>query len=144
MVLHDEDRQDCKKLKGRLEKIARDAGLTTQSRRRRDRAYQVLNRIVVEELEAWFFGDVPALVKAYPHVPLTLGERARFRDPDAIKGGTWEALERVLQEAGYYPRGLPKIETARSISAHMDPDRNTSRSFHLLRDSLRTLVTQRP
>lgn len=83
---------------------------------------------------------MPALVAAYPGVSPHLGKQARYRNPDAIVGGTWEALERVLQRAGYYPGGLPKIEAAANISEHMDPDSNTSKSFQVFRDALRTLA----
>lgn len=138
VVLRDEDRKDCHQLKAMMEEMADGCGLITKSQARSGQNYQVINRIAIEELEAWFFGDIPALVRAYPGVPATLGEKARFRDPDAIRGGTWEALFRVLQRAGYY-RGLrrpPKKELARNISMHMDPDRNRSRSFQVFRDAL--------
>ena len=62
--------------------------------------------------------------------------QAKYRDPDAITGGTWEALERLLQKAGYFKTGLRKIEAARSIAAHMDPTRNTSQSFQVFRSAL--------
>lgn len=68
VILIDEDRQDCQKLKQQLERAAIDAGLTTKSTAS-DAAFQVVNRIAVEELEAWYFGDVEALVKAYPRIP---------------------------------------------------------------------------
>ena len=129
LVLIDEDREDCKLLKAKLEEMAADAGLVTKSQAGPAARFHVVNRIVVEELEAWFFGDVEALHVAYPKVPASLGNRAAYRDPDAIKGGTWEALHRVLRKAGYYSNFLPKIEVARRVSAHMDPSRNTSRSF---------------
>jgi hypothetical protein len=93
----------------------------------------------VEELEAWFFGDVPALVLTYPGVPSTLANQRGYRDTDAIKGGTWEALERVLQSAGHFQGGLPKIQVAREVGANMDPDRNASKSFQVFRDSIRSL-----
>jgi hypothetical protein len=32
-----------------------------------------LNRIAVEELEAWFFGDIEALRAVYPKLSATLG-----------------------------------------------------------------------
>ncbi|MGH7753687.1 MAG: DUF4276 family protein, partial [Gemmatimonadales bacterium] len=64
-----------------------------------------------------------------------------FRDPDGIAGGTWEALERVLQRAGYFKAGLRKIEAARTISNNMDPDRNRSASFTAFRDALRELAS---
>ncbi|MEJ7893693.1 MAG: DUF4276 family protein [Solirubrobacteraceae bacterium] len=85
---------------------------------------------------AWFFGDVHAMREAYPKVPRTLASQAEFRDPDAITGGTWEALERVLARAGYYTTGMPKVEVARRISAYMDPQGNTSRSFQVLVEGL--------
>ncbi len=136
LVLIDEDREDCHRLKARLEECARNAGFVTKSEAGRGRQFRVLNRIAVEELEAWFFGDVEALVTAYPGVPQTLGHKAVYRDPDSIKGGTWEALEQVLQRAGHYSSGMPKIETARKVSEHMDPYRNRSRSFKIFRDGL--------
>jgi len=95
-----------------------------------------VNRLAVEELEAWFFGDVEAIAAAYPRVPRNLARKAPFRNPDRIKGGTWEALERVLQRAGHFPGGLGKIEAARAIARHMDPQRNRSRSFCVFRDAL--------
>ena len=140
LVLLDEDRQDCHDLKRGLEGVATRAGLVTKSAAARGQTAQVLNRIVVEELEAWFFGDVDALCAAYPRVPPTLAARAPYRDPDAIRGGTWEALEQVLQAAGYYGAGLPKIEVAKAISQHMDPSRNRSRSFQVFRDGLLDLI----
>jgi Domain of unknown function (DUF4276) len=92
-------------------------------------------------LESWFFGDVEALTRAYPKVPPTLAQRRGYRNPDAMTGGTWEKLERVLQDAGYYRNGMPKIEVARNVAEHMDPNRNRSRSFQVFFQGLRALVT---
>ena len=141
IVLIDEDRADCKNLKAALEKTAKDAGLLTKSAAGTSANFQVLNRVAVEELEAWFFGDSQAIVQAYPGVPLTLQTKARFRNPDGIAGGTWEALERVLQKAGHHRGGLAKIAAARAISACMDPGRNQSRSFQVFRDGLLAAIS---
>lgn len=140
VVLVDEDRQDCMELKAEMEKAAEDAGLSTRSAARGGSAFQVLNRISIEELEAWFFGDVEALHLAYPRIPPSLETKSKYRDPDAIQGGTWEALERELQGKGYFRGGLAKIEAAKAISAHMDPDQNRSKSFQVFRDGLRDMV----
>ena len=129
VVLVDADRGDCRHLKSQMEEAARSAGFTTKAHPGARGRFVVLNRIAVEEMEAWFFGDVPALVAAYPGVSPHLASRAAYRAPDAIQGGTWEALERELQRAGYHPGGLPKIETARTIAPHLEPARNTSTSF---------------
>lgn len=139
VVLLDEDREDCRALKAKMEAAARAAGFATKSTPGAGGIFSVLNRISVEELEAWFFGDVPALVAAYPGVSPHLGSRAAYRAPDAIVGGTWEALERELQRAGYYGAGLPKIEVARNMAAHMQPARNTSPSFQCFRAGLAAL-----
>jgi hypothetical protein len=140
LVLIDEDRENCKRLKRRLENAAGDAGLSTRSSRRKGDRIQVVNRIAVEELEAWFFGDVPAIMQAYPGIPASLPQKAKYREPDAIAGGTWEALERVLQRAGYFKAGLAKIDAARSIARRMDPRQNRSRSFRCFRDALLSLL----
>jgi hypothetical protein len=139
LVLIDEDRQDCRVLKERLNRRARDAGLRL-ARGSGGEPIQVLNRIAVEELEAWFIGDVDAIRAAYPGVPATLANRAPYRDPDAVAGGTWEALERILKQAGHHGSGLRKVEAARAIAAHMDPARNRSRSFGHFRDGLLRVV----
>jgi len=136
VVLLDEDREDCVPLKRQLEGFALGAGLTTKSSPGADGSFAVLNRVAVEELEAWFFGDVQAMSSAYPGVPLTLGARSGFRDPDAIRGGTWEALQRVLQKAGHRMGGLRKVEAAEKIAAHMEPGRNRSRSLQCFASGL--------
>ena len=135
VVLLDEDREDCVSLKRQLEDFALGAGLTTKSSPGADGSFAVLNRVAVEELEAWFFGDVQAMASAYPGVPLTLGARKGFRDP-AIPGGTWEALQRVLQKAGHHMGGLRKVEAAETIAAHMEPGRNRSPSFQCFASGL--------
>ena len=138
VVLVDADEDDCLGLKARLEETAAAEGLLTKTSAGPDSRFAVLNRLAVEELEAWFIGDVEALAAAYPGVPESLGQRRGFRDPDALRG-TWEALERVLQNAGYFRSGLRKIEAAGHIAAHMDPTRNRSRSFRCFAQGLAAL-----
>lgn len=139
VVLVDRDREDCLHLKAQLEAEAARAGLHTRATAAGG-TIDIVNRIAVEELEAWFFGDVEALVAAFPRVPPSLAHRRPYRNPDGIPGGTWERLRDVLQEAGYYSGGLGKIDCARRVAQHMDPDRNRSHSFRIFRDALRDLV----
>ena len=120
--------------------MAREAGFYTKSQPDSDGNYNLLNRIAIEELEAWFFGDVEAIVKAFPYVPTTIEKRRPYRNPDAIRGGTWEALERVLKKAGYYGGGMPAVETARKISEHMNPTENRSKSFRVFRDGIYHMI----
>ncbi|MGH3803791.1 MAG: DUF4276 family protein [Pseudonocardiaceae bacterium] len=139
VVLVDRD-DDCLALKAEMEQMAAAAGLPTATAAPASRRVHVLNRIAVEELEAWFFGDVPALCAAYPRVPVSLGQQAKYRDPDAVLGGTWEALEHVLQAGGYHRGGLAKVAAATEIAQHMNVDVNCSRSFQVFRDGVRQLV----
>jgi hypothetical protein len=135
LVLIDADQEDCYDLKERLDQFARQAGLVPKSDAANDR-FQVLNRLAIEELEAWYFGDVEAIHAAYSQVDANLGRRARYRDPDSIRGGTWEALERELKKVGYFQQGLGKIAAAKEISVHMIPERNRSVSFRKFKQGL--------
>lgn len=140
VVLLDRDSDECHELKVQLEEIAHKAGFATKSKPDGQGDFQVLNRIAIEELEAWFLGDMGAIVKAFPGVPKSIGRRRSLRNPDAIRGGTWEALERILKEAGYYGGGMPSVETARKIAEHMNPLINRSHSFRAFRDGLHQLI----
>lgn len=134
------DHDDCHKLKRRIEKLALSAGLATKAQPRSDGQFEVVTRIAIEELEAWYLGDIPALRKAFPRLPEGLARRAAFRTPDAIKGGTWERLERLLQDAEYYPGGFAKADLARRVAPHMALDRNRSRSLRVFWSAVSDLV----
>lgn len=135
VVIVDRDGDDCQALKTKLESMARTAGLATKSATRGS-GWRVVNRIAVEEIEAWFFGDMDAVRAAYPRVPATTENQRRYRNPDSIAGGTWEALEGMLQRAGYFRGGLRKLECARCIAPHLDVRENRSKSFQVFRDAL--------
>jgi hypothetical protein len=137
VVVVDRDDEDCSVLKSQMEKIAHDAGLHTRS----DANWQLVNRIAIEELEAWYFGDWEGVRQVYPRASASIPSRAPYRDSDAIKGGTWEAFERVMRQHGYFKTGLRKIEVARAIGAVVDPARCSSDSFVQFRDAILDAVT---
>ena len=95
-VLLDNDEKNCYDVKFLMEKIVHDEGLTTRSNPNHDGNFQVINRLAIEELEAWFFGDVEALRAAYPRIPKNFNSRKKYRNPDSISK-TCEALEHVLK-----------------------------------------------
>ncbi len=128
IVVIDRDDDDCEKLKQRLEIMANAAGLRTRSAVSNTQ-WQVVNRIAIEELEAWYFGDWQAVCSAFPKVSPTVPNKASYRDPDVIPGGTWEAFERILRQHGYFRTGLRKIEVAQVIGSCLDPQNSRSRSF---------------
>lgn len=139
VVILDRDDDDCFALKRSIEEIAAEAGLLSRTRAAGN-TYQIVNRLAIEELEAWFFGDWEAVCQAYPKLNPHVCSRRGFRDPDQIAGGTWEALQRLLQRSGYYRTGMPKIETARTIAEHMEPERNMSTSFRCLKGALDEII----
>lgn len=139
VVLIDKDQEDCARLKQKLEQTAHDEGFITRSNSSQNMKLNVINRIAIEELESWFFGDVTALEITYPRIPRFLNRRRNFRNPDAIHN-TAETLGRVLKGAGYYRGGLPKIEVARMVSLNMEPKRNISRSFQVFWGALQNLM----
>ena len=65
VVVVDRDDDDCRALKRRLEVAASSAGLRTRAQSRK-RPWQLVNRIAIEELEAWYFGDWTAVRDACP------------------------------------------------------------------------------
>jgi len=135
VVLVDRDDDDCRALKKHLEWAAAAAGLRTRSRSGA-RSWHLVNRIAIEELEAWYFGDWEAVVGAYPGVPVSVPKRKGLRDPDAIAGGTWEALERIMRKHGYFKTGLRKLEVAQAVGARIEPERCRSRSFLRFHEAL--------
>lgn len=127
VVLVDRDKDDCENLKARLERIAHDAGLQTKSSPDQNGRFQVVNRIAIEELEAWFIGDIEALNSAFSGLRGEAFPKS-FNNPD--NSGTWEHLHRFLKSKGIYKSSYPKIEAAGKIARHMELSRNRSRSFH--------------
>lgn len=120
VVLIDRDQDDCHELKKTLVEMARKA-----------KVKNVLHRLAIEELEAWYFGDWEAVRKCYPRIDPNVPRQSRFRD----KGGTWEAFERILKNAGYFKSGLRKLEVAREVGASLEPSSNTSASFQRMTGS---------
>lgn len=138
VVLVDRDDDDCVELRHKLDALATAAGLQPRGPGRR-----VLDRIAIEELEAWFFGDIDAVACAFPRVPRSATKRSGLRDPDAIRGGTAEAFGRLLQRHGYHEAGLAKATAAGDVAIHMNINDNASRSFQVFRDGIRELAETR-
>jgi hypothetical protein len=136
VILLDRDDDSCLDLKRRIEEMALQAGLRVKSRSEGG-DWQVAVRIVVEELEAWYFGEWSAVTAAYPGVSATVPLKEKFRDPDNIQGGTWEAFLRVLRQYGYYKGGLRKTEAAREMGSRISADASRSRSFRVFVDLLK-------
>ena len=125
VVLRDQDSEDCHTLKSRLVALAAEAGRP-----------DTLVRLACRELEAWYLGDPAALAEAFRIENLRgLGDKARYRDPDRLPHPSKE-LARLVPE-------YQKIAGARVLAEHLEPERNCSRSFQVLLESLRALQAAR-
>lgn len=122
MILQDKDDSDCLTLKQELTKICVSY------------KHQFLIRIVVQEMEAWLLGDLPAVGKASAKNLSGLRNKEKFRDPDAIVKPS-----KVLAELS----GMTgKSERASQIAEHMIFADNTSKSFKVFCDGVKKLAQQ--
>jgi len=100
--------------------------------------------LAIEEFEAWYLGDLPAVQKAYP--------RAKFGILNSYVNDsicdTWELLadavckggSKALSEKGRQAIGEQKSIWATTISPHMNIDDNRSPSFNDMRTQLRCIA----
>lgn len=101
--------------------------------------------IAIEEGEAWFLGDLPAVVAAYPYAKKSV---LNTYSSDAVCG-TWELLADAvyqggsasLSHKGWRAVGAEKSHWAEVISPHMDIATNTSPSFCYFRDKIQELAS---
>jgi hypothetical protein len=134
IVLVDTDDRNCKSFLKELKQLVQSCQPTPST----------LIRLAIEEIEAWYFGDMKALQRAYP--------RAK---KDVLKGyvqdsvcGTWEMLAdavhvggaAALKKAGWPLPGQVKHQWAENIGPHLALDRNRSPSFCKFRDGLQRIA----
>ena len=117
VIVHDQDANDCVLLKKKILEICKPY------------KRKVLVRIVCRELESWYFGDISAVEAAYGKSLNKLRNNKKYRVPDEIPDPK-AALLKALPE-------LTQIDGAKRIAKHMEIDRNTSYSFHVLVDGIR-------
>ena len=131
IVLVDRDNDECRGLKSQLENMCARAGLATR-RAHPGANWRGATCLAIEELEAWYFGEWIAVRSAYSTASRHVPAKARYRDSDNIRGGTWEAFERVMQRSGYFKGGLEKVRAAREIGIQIEVERSVSPSFRHL------------
>ncbi|MDP1591587.1 MAG: hypothetical protein Q8M07_27775, partial [Prosthecobacter sp.] len=135
VVVLDSDREDCAKLLQELYQLVEGC----------DPSPRVLFRLAIEEMEAWYFGDRNAILRAYPRAKKNLLDRY---SQDSICG-TWETLADAVypggsvavNKSGWPLSGQLKHEWADKIGPHLDLEANISQSFCKFRDGLRRLIS---
>ena len=120
VIVRDQDSGDCVQVKKALRKLAEPSGKP------------VLIRIACRELEAWYFGDLPAVSKAYGMELEYLAAKRKYRNPDAI-GNPKEELRKWIPKH-------QQLSGARRIAVHMDVECNTSPSFRCFVSGVRRLA----
>ncbi len=136
-----DNRQDCMAFKSELTDLLRYC----------DKKPKSLFRIAIEELEAWFFGDPPALKKVYSKMHQSVLD-GYTQDSQC---GTWERLADAIYPGGLNALGQQhgkrsvrtleqKMVWAKEICPHMDIENNQSPSFRCFRDGIRQMAAMKP
>jgi hypothetical protein len=126
LVVRDQDKGDCRKVKQKLVSLCISAGRP-----------EAIVRVACRELEAFYLGDLSA-------VELGLGvngiasrqDRARYRNPDQLQFPSRE-LEKLT--GGRYQ----KIAGSRAIAPHLNLETPRSRSFFHLIEAVRNITADR-
>ena len=123
MVVRDRDGGNCQEQKKRiLEKCARAGRPDT------------LVRIVCNELESWYLGDLTAVENALQISGLTSQQRKRkYRNPDLLTNAQDE-LKKITKKK------YQKIKGSRAIGHCMDIEHNMSHSFHVFIEGIKKIL----
>lgn len=121
VIVQDQDSNDCRELKQKLIALCGDD------------KHEKLIRIACHELEAWYFGDLDAVSKAYKKDLSIVKRKRAFRNPDSIISPKKE-LKKIIPEH-------QQISGAQKISEYIDINRNTSPSFHAFVSGIQRLIS---
>ncbi|RDI29122.1 DUF4276 family protein [Pseudacidovorax intermedius] len=121
VIVRDNDNADCIEVKARLRRMCEQAGRPDS-----------LIRLVCQELESWYLGDLAALAAAFdtPRID-SPANRKRFDAPDGWQKPSVE-VKRLIPT-------FQKIGGARAMAAHLDALRNRSPSLHAFVTGVRRL-----
>jgi hypothetical protein len=125
VVLRDNDAAVCEDVKARLTRLCADSGRA-----------DTLVRLVCQELEGWYLGDLDALAQAFGDSRVCApAVRKRFTDPDAWVKPSAE-LQRLLP-------AFQKGQAARRMGQALgDAGDNRSRSFQVFLEGVRRVASE--
>jgi hypothetical protein len=126
IVLRDQDREDCRKVKRSLAARCQSAGRP-----------DTVVRVACRELEAFYLGDLRAVELGLRIAGLVPKQnKAKFRDPDLVQYPSLE-IEKLTNKR------YQKVAGSRAIAPHLDLEQPGSRSFRHLIHAIRN-TTARP
>lgn len=120
VIVQDQDANDCMVLKQKLLEICGED------------THEKMIRIACHELEAWYFGDLEAVSRAYNKDLSAIGRRTMYRIPDDIINPKDE-LKRFLPEH-------QQISGAKRIAEYINVNNNSSTSFNVFVNGVRRLI----
>ena len=125
VIVRDNDNVDCVALKSRYVAICVVCG----------RPESVV-RLVCQELESWYLGDLWAMAHAFSKPNLdTPGHRKRFADPDSWQKPSLE-VGRLVEDFG-------KVAGARAMAGHLRAgEYNRSASFRVFVDGVQQVASE--
>ena len=118
IILRDKDRGDCIVIKNKLKHLCLI----------NNRSDSII-RIVCEELESWFLGDLEAIEKAID-IAVPNKNLRKYRNPDLLSNAS-EEIRKICH--GSYQ----KVGYARKIAQHLSIEKNKSKSFNLFVKTLK-------
>jgi Domain of unknown function (DUF4276) len=123
IIIHDQDSNDCIKLKAGLMALCSNT-----------HNIPILVRIACRELENWYLGDLPALDKVYPEMKaLNKATKKKYSDPDRVFGAF---------ELNQLSKKFSKSHASREIYKYMDLESNTSISFQHLIQGIESFLSR--
>ena len=122
VIVRDNDNADCIALKARLRALCQKSGRP-----------ETMIRLVCQELEGWYVGDLAALATAFERPKLdTPAHRKRFSEPD-----TWQ---KPSVEVKRLVPSFQKYSGARLMAQHLNPEKNRSPSLQIFVAGVRRLA----
>ncbi|HHB93366.1 MAG TPA: DUF4276 family protein [Thioploca sp.] len=135
IVILDKDRQDCVKLKNKLQEKMVNCACE----------YKI--RIACYELEAWFLGDMNAISKCSPRFKADYFRgKEKYRDIDNFSGKPSTEIATIVPDWKQNYMSKPKfaktIAPFMSLESRNSPQANRSHSFHVFLDTLIDILNQ--
>lgn len=122
VIVRDNDNADCVDLKDRLRALCVKGGRP-----------ETLIRLVCQELESWYLGDLAALAAAFDQPRTdTAAHRRRFSNPDDWRKPSVE-VKRLVP-------AFQKNSGARAMARHLVPENNHSKSLRVFVAGVRRVV----
>lgn len=124
LVIHDQDANDCEKLKEELRSVCSVLS-----------ADDFVIRIACRELENWYLGDLSSVEEIYPESKASrLTNKAKFRIPDNLNGSV---------EMNLLTTNFSKSHASRELGKIINLENNRSLSFQHLISGVLKIVSQR-